>query len=379
MTAGDTDMRLRILLVDDHEVVRLGLRALLSRYEQFEVVAEAGDAEEALAMTLAHEPDVVVMDIRLPGKSGVEATEDIMRQRPDTKVVMLTSYAEDEVLIDAIAAGASGYVLKQIGGDDLVRALITVGRGESMLDPAVTQKVFRTRAQQRKAGGRRAVLGLDRPGAGDLGPDDGRADQQGDRAAHLPEREDGAQLCQFDPGQARRDVHAPRRRCLPCAITSKSICRPERTSRRKASLLQHGGAVMPGARMGVITQLKVQKRDKDRVSVFVDGEYAFSVSMVAAANLRREQELTPGRDRGAEARGRCASGVPEGRALSGVPAAQHGGDRAVSGQEGVRRGNRCGRGVAVGATGVSGRSRLCDVLGGEPRAVSPARQAGAGL
>ncbi len=81
---------------------------------------------------------------------------------------------------------------------------------------------------------------------------------------------------------------------MPCAITSKSICRPERTSRRKASLLQHGGAVMPGARMGVITQLKVQKRDKDRVSVFVDGEYAFSVSMLAAANLRREQELTPG-------------------------------------------------------------------------------------
>ena len=122
-------MSLRILLVDDHEVVRLGLRALLSRYPEFEVVAEAGDAEEALEMTLPHEPDVVVMDIRLPGKSGVEATEEIMRHRPDTKVVMLTSYAEDDVLIDAIAAGASGYVLKQIGGDDLVRALITVGPG----------------------------------------------------------------------------------------------------------------------------------------------------------------------------------------------------------------------------------------------------------
>lgn len=135
-------MRLRILLVDDHEVVRLGLRALLSRYEQFEVVAEAGDADEALEMTLQHEPDVVVMDIRLPGKNGVEATQEIMQRRPETKVVMLTSYAEDDVLIDAIAAGASGYVLKQIGGDDLVRALITVGRGESMLDPAVTQKVF---------------------------------------------------------------------------------------------------------------------------------------------------------------------------------------------------------------------------------------------
>lgn len=142
MSVSEDDVQLRILLVDDHEVVRLGLRALLSRYPQFEVVAEAGDAEEALAMTEVHRPDVVVMDIRLPGKSGVEATQDILRSYPNTKVVMLTSYAEDEVLIDAIAAGASGYVLKQIGGDDLVRALITVGRGESMLDPAVTQKVF---------------------------------------------------------------------------------------------------------------------------------------------------------------------------------------------------------------------------------------------
>jgi two-component system response regulator DevR len=149
---SEEDIHLRILLVDDHEVVRLGLRALLSRYPQFEVVAEAGDAEESLEMTKLHRPDVVVMDIRLPGKSGVEATEDIMRSFPETKVVMLTSYAEDEVLIDAIAAGASGYVLKQIGGDDLVRALITVGRGESMLDPAVTQKVFaQVRSNARQA------------------------------------------------------------------------------------------------------------------------------------------------------------------------------------------------------------------------------------
>lgn len=152
MSSAKQEMNLRILLVDDHEVVRLGLRALLSRYPQFEVVAEAGDAEEALQKTLEHEPDVIVMDIRLPGKSGVEATEEIMRHRPDTKVVMLTSYAEDDVLIDAIAAGASGYVLKQIGGDDLVRALITVGRGESMLDPAVTQKVFaQVRSSARQA------------------------------------------------------------------------------------------------------------------------------------------------------------------------------------------------------------------------------------
>jgi two-component system, NarL family, response regulator DevR len=145
------EMNLRILLVDDHEVVRLGLKALLSRYPQFDVVAEAGDAQEALEKTLYYKPDVVVMDIRLPGRSGVEATQDIVRHRPETKVIVLTSYAEDDVLFDAIAAGASGYVLKQIGSDDLVRALMTVGRGESMLDPAVTQKVFqqvRTNARQ---------------------------------------------------------------------------------------------------------------------------------------------------------------------------------------------------------------------------------------
>ena len=139
------------MLVDDHEVVRLGLRALLSRYPQFEVVAEAGDAQEALEKTLYFEPDVVVMDVRLPGKSGVEATQDIIRHRPETKIIMLTSYAEDDVLFEAIAAGASGYVLKQIGSDDLVRALMTVGRGESLLDPAVTQRVFqqvRTNARQ---------------------------------------------------------------------------------------------------------------------------------------------------------------------------------------------------------------------------------------
>jgi DNA-binding NarL/FixJ family response regulator len=145
-------MNLRILLVDDHEIVRLGLKSLLARYPQFEVVGEAGDAQEALEKTLYYQPDVVVMDIRLPGKSGVEATQDILEARPQTKVIVLTSYAEDDVLFDAISAGASGYVLKQIGSDDLVRALMTVGRGESLLDPAVTQRVFQqVRSNARQA------------------------------------------------------------------------------------------------------------------------------------------------------------------------------------------------------------------------------------
>ena len=132
----------RILLVDDHEVVRLGLKALLDRHPDFEVVGEAGSAREALEQVSNLQPSVVVMDIRLPGTSGIEACEEIVQNFPDTKVIMLTSYAEDEMLFSAIRAGASGYILKQIGGEDLVRALDAVGRGEALLDPAVTQRVF---------------------------------------------------------------------------------------------------------------------------------------------------------------------------------------------------------------------------------------------
>jgi len=132
----------RILLVDDHEVVRLGLKALLEHHPQFEVVAEASTAKEALEQTARHLPDIVLMDIRLPGASGIEACEEITKSYTDTRVIMLTSYAEDEMLFSAIRAGASGYVLKQIGGDDLIRALEAVGRGEALLDPAVTQRVF---------------------------------------------------------------------------------------------------------------------------------------------------------------------------------------------------------------------------------------------
>lgn len=132
----------RILIVDDHEVVRLGLKALLERHPQFDVVAEAATAREALEKVEQYSPDVVVMDIRLPGGSGIEACEEINERYPDIKVIMLTSYAEDEMLFSAIRAGAAGYVLKQIGGDDLVKAIEAVGRGEALLDPAVTQRIF---------------------------------------------------------------------------------------------------------------------------------------------------------------------------------------------------------------------------------------------
>lgn len=132
----------RILLVDDHEVVRLGLKALLERHAHFEVIGEAGSAKDAIEQVGILQPNVVVMDIRLPGISGIEACEEIVQRFPDTKVIMLTSYAEDEMLFSAIRAGASGYILKQIGGEDLIRALDAVGRGEALLDPAVTQRVF---------------------------------------------------------------------------------------------------------------------------------------------------------------------------------------------------------------------------------------------
>jgi len=132
----------RILIVDDHEVVRLGLKALLEHHPNFEVVAEAGSAKEAIDQTEQFRPDIILMDIRLPGTSGIEACEEITATYPDTRVVMLTSYAEDEMLFSAIRAGASGYILKQIGGNDLIRALESVGRGEALLDPAVTQRVF---------------------------------------------------------------------------------------------------------------------------------------------------------------------------------------------------------------------------------------------
>jgi len=143
--------RQRIMIVDDHEVVRLGLRSLLDRHPDFEVVAEAANGKDALEKMSSYQPTVVVLDIRMPGMNGVETCQKLIEQYPDTKVIMLTSYAEDDLLFAAIRAGAVGYVLKQIGSDDLVRAIETVGRGEALLDPSLTQKVFeQVRAAQRK-------------------------------------------------------------------------------------------------------------------------------------------------------------------------------------------------------------------------------------
>ena len=132
----------RLLIVDDHEVVRQGLVALLDRREGFQVVAEAGTVAEAIAEARRFEPDIVVMDVRLPDGTGIEACREIRAELPATRVVMLTSYPDEEAVLSAIIAGAAGYLLKQIRARDLVAALEAVGRGESLLDPGVTAKVL---------------------------------------------------------------------------------------------------------------------------------------------------------------------------------------------------------------------------------------------
>jgi two-component system response regulator DevR len=140
--AVSTDQGIRILIADDHEVVRIGLAALLDRQAGFQVVGEAASGNDAVRMARALRPDVVVMDIRMPDGSGTDACRTIAAELPEIPVVMLTSYADEEALFEAISAGASGYVLKRIGSDELVSAVRTVARGQSMLDPAVTASVL---------------------------------------------------------------------------------------------------------------------------------------------------------------------------------------------------------------------------------------------
>lgn len=142
MTDAPSGRALTLLIVDDHEVVRQGLVALLGRRPEFQVVAEAGTAADAVAEARRFEPDLVVMDVRLPDGSGIEACREIRSELPNTRVVMLTSYPDEDAVLSAIVAGASGYLLKQVRARDLVAALEAVGRGESLLDPAVTGRVL---------------------------------------------------------------------------------------------------------------------------------------------------------------------------------------------------------------------------------------------
>jgi two-component system response regulator DevR len=134
--------KLRILLADDHEVVRLGLVTLLEDIPGITVVGEAGSARETLMACERLDPDLVILDVRLPDQTGVEVCREITRRWPKIKVVMLTSYANDDLIAEAILAGADGYVLKQVGNEELLNAIDAVGRGEALLDPQVTQRVL---------------------------------------------------------------------------------------------------------------------------------------------------------------------------------------------------------------------------------------------
>jgi DNA-binding NarL/FixJ family response regulator len=141
-TAATSSRPLTLLLVDDHEVVRQGLAAVLGRRPEFDIVGEAGTVAEAVDAARRFRPDLIVMDVRLPDGSGIEACREIRAELPDTRVVMLTSYPDEDAVLSAIIAGASGYLLKQVRARDLVAALEAVGRGESLLDPAVTGRVL---------------------------------------------------------------------------------------------------------------------------------------------------------------------------------------------------------------------------------------------
>ena len=140
--AAARDADIRILIADDHEVVRIGLAALLDGQDGLSVVAQASSGDDAVRLARQYRPDVVVLDIRMPGGSGIDACRTISAELPDTPVVMLTSHADAEALFDAIDAGASGYVLKRVGSGELVDAVRTVAAGGSLLDPAVTRTVL---------------------------------------------------------------------------------------------------------------------------------------------------------------------------------------------------------------------------------------------
>jgi two-component system response regulator DevR len=154
---------IRILLCDDHELVRRGLRTLLAEVPGYEVVGEAGDADEALRETERLKPHVVVMDVRLPGRSGIEACRDIRSAHPSTRVLILTSFADEDALFSSIMAGASGYVLKQVRGSDLVGTIREVAAGRSLLDPEVTARVLsRLRGDPGTGGGLQELTAQER-------------------------------------------------------------------------------------------------------------------------------------------------------------------------------------------------------------------------
>ncbi|HXY93544.1 MAG TPA: response regulator transcription factor [Acidimicrobiia bacterium] len=145
---SDADDVIRVFLLDDHEIVRRGVRELLEGEDDMVVVGEAGTAESALARIPPTRPRVALLDVRLPDGNGVEVCREVRSRHPEVACIMLTSFSDDEALVQAVVAGASGYLLKQIRGNDIVDAVRRVASGESLLDPKVAERV---RAQFRKA------------------------------------------------------------------------------------------------------------------------------------------------------------------------------------------------------------------------------------
>jgi two-component system, NarL family, response regulator DevR len=137
---------IRLMLVDDHEVVRLGLRALFKQTETIEVIAEAGSVADAVKRAALHHPDVVLMDLRLPDGTGIDACRDILSANPRMRVLFLTSHSDEEAVASTILAGAAGYLLKEVGSKTLINAIELVYAGQSILDPKVTKAVLRRMA-----------------------------------------------------------------------------------------------------------------------------------------------------------------------------------------------------------------------------------------
>ena len=191
----------RVFLVDDHEVVRRGLVELLGSDPELEVVGEAGSVGEAMVKIPVLQPDVAVLDVRLPDGNGIELCRDLLSDLPDLRCLMLTSYTSDEAMLDAILAGASGFVVKDIKGMALAQAIKDVGAGKSLLDNRAAAALM---AKLRGAAERTDPLsGLVRSGAKAARVARRGADQQADRGANVPRGENSEELCITATGQAR--------------------------------------------------------------------------------------------------------------------------------------------------------------------------------
>ncbi len=176
-----------VFLLDDHEVVRRGVAELLTAEGDITIVGEAGTAAEALARVPATRPDVAVLDVRLPDGNGVEVCRELRSRLPELRCLMLTSYSDDDALFESIMAGAAGYVLKQIRGNELVSAVRRVAAGESLLDPAVTERVLRRLRDPQPADARLAALSPQERRILDLIAE-GRTNRQIGQEIHLAEK-----------------------------------------------------------------------------------------------------------------------------------------------------------------------------------------------